>query len=294
MPSIDGICDALGPLVLAAIGDAGITTPGKIFVGWPVPTEAVKIWGKGQALVSLWPAGNGKQVTRYAAVPYSITPSVVTLTATVADSAGVVVTFGGSVVAGLNVHTVLDTAADAYYQTTGGDTLASVATAVAAAITALALPGITASAAGPVLTIHGVHGAIVNIGKLQSIVKEIARMQQDVWVTSWPASPDASDAAIAAGKATRPVLDAAIMGAFGGSDSRWQTAGDGSRFTTDLVGGPRWSDKAESSYSVFRSDIIYSIEYPILQVLSATPIGAVVSSVQLGAQPARTSYYGGP
>lgn len=291
MANFDQICRALGPLISDAINASSITVPSKTIVGWPVPSEAVKLWGKGEFLVSIWPAGNARPVTRYAAVPFQLTPPTITLTAEVA---GLVVTFGGDVVAGFNVHCVLDTIGDAYYRTFENDTLDNVAAGVAAAVNALDLAGVSASAIGAVLTVVGVRAVVVNIGKALTMVKEVARMQQDLWVISWPASPSASDVALAAGKATRAALDGAILGAIGGTDKRWFTAGDGSRFSVDLTGGPRWSDKAESSYTVFRSDIIYTVEYPVLVPVAATPIGVIAATVQLDAQPARTSYFGGP
>jgi hypothetical protein len=66
------------------------------------------------------------------------------------------VTFAGRCIAGISVQLLVDaTAKPASYVTTAQDTPASVATALAAALDALALPGISATAANATVTVSG-------------------------------------------------------------------------------------------------------------------------------------------
>jgi hypothetical protein len=80
------------------------------------------------------------------------------LTAAVDDNA---ITFGGRVIAGIDVGVTIDGSATASYTTTGADTLESVAAALGMAIAALGIPGISASANKTLLTVAGAQALLV-------------------------------------------------------------------------------------------------------------------------------------
>jgi hypothetical protein len=65
------------------------------------------------------------------------------------------VTFAGTCIAGIDVSLVIDGSAPATYVTTATDTPTSVAAAIAKAVGALAIPGISATADGAVVTVSG-------------------------------------------------------------------------------------------------------------------------------------------
>jgi hypothetical protein len=65
------------------------------------------------------------------------------------------VTFSGTCIAGIDVSLLIDSSASATYVTTATDTPTSVAAAIAKAVGALAIPGISATADGAVVTVSG-------------------------------------------------------------------------------------------------------------------------------------------
>jgi hypothetical protein len=86
----------------------------------------------------------------YERLPLPLPP--VPLTAAVL---GGTITFAGACLSGIEVLVTVDAVANARYVTTAKDSLASVAAAVAKAIGAAAIPGITASATDDVVTVSG-------------------------------------------------------------------------------------------------------------------------------------------
>jgi hypothetical protein len=167
------------------------------------------------------------------------------------------------------------------------DTLTSVATAVAAKMQSVS--GVTASASANVVTYSGSSGVVCNIGSSGSLMNEVSRVQRSIQVTIWTSSGnDVSNPNLA----DRSNIGEAILAALGTVTNHWVTASDGSlifiRYRTD-----RWSDQASDSYTTFRWDLFYEIEYGVTQTVSATPVGVVEVISVSNNNPPVTVYLGG-
>ena len=213
------------------------------------------------------------------------------------------ITFYGMNAPGLNIWTVAGPTpwADGatLYQTTGDETLVQIAAAVAAQVELLGV-GVTASAAGPVVSITGGTPVFCNIGQALTstptgepiAVVDIGRFDQTVLVTVWAPVPDEFVGQKPGGN--RELLQNAILLAIGGNDQRWNIASDGSGFSVMWGDIGRWSDKAEDLYTVFRADLQLELEYSLYRTVTMTPVGVIDVTMNLNANPPQTQYVGGP
>jgi hypothetical protein len=281
MGRLDDVCNALVDAITAAINGASpaaVTEPGQVIVGDPLAPELVEILaqGPGQWQVSLFPFEKGKNNTRFRP-RRTYTQPVVHLTCAAVEG---VVTFAGSVDAGLNVHVVIDNKYDARIQTTSGMSLATVATAIVAAINALEAPGITSSASGATATVVGAHTVVCNVAGVGSSIREVARIGRNVRMSVWASDPD-----------TVSAIEGAVLTQLGVDVKPKLTLPDGSlmwvRYAGDL-----WNDDSQSSYSLYVSHHLFWCEYGVMQIEPAYQIGAVefISTVNNNAPV--TAWYG--
>lgn len=285
LPRLQDVLQTLQVAVTNALNTAAIETPAQVVIGWPVATELIKINNQGQYQVSIVErSGTARSVAGYNEPAYQVTSPYSPLAATVV---GNVVTFSGSVVPGLNVHTFVGApVADAYYQTISGDTLATVATGAAAAITALALAGITAAAVGAAITVTGSPLLICNVGGVGTVMaKENGRIARSIQVTAWCPNPD-----------IRWLIAEAIISAIGTQDNRLLTLSDGTTFECLLTSqaskkADGLDDKSQSSYSLYQESMVFDVEYAMLRYFGATTIesGIVQSTVNSTVEVAQTT-----
>lgn len=278
-PRLQDAMNTLSNAVSAAINNAGVTYPGITpDAGWPVVTELVKALSPGSNayFVAVFPLGSPKNVTRYSAYDRSlqIAPTV-TLTATVASS---VITFGGTVAAGYNVHTFVGNPLhDVAYKTVAGDTLSSIATNVAAAINAASVSGVTATPSGATVTVTG-GKPICNVGGSGSISREVGRRCAMFQVSVYAVNPT-----------VRYAAGDAIASGIGGSNSHHLALSDGSdmfvNYQTD-----RLIDKNQSSYSCFEWHFTFECEYSQVQTVTATQIEGVTVTDTLNTNTTATTY----
>ena len=270
-PRLQDILETIQIQVANAI-QAGITAgrisapPAQVVVGWPTSTEVVNILSQGQYMVSVYPLPDGRQTSRYPLTPFAlpITDLNVTLTATIS---GNTLTFGGSVVSGLNIHTFVGVLlVDAYYQTIAGDTLATVATQVQDAINALAIPGVGASSSTNSVTISGSPNLICNIGSSGTIMGiEINRIQQSVQVSGWFPEPIIRYSVIEPIIENIGTMDIPFIPLSDGTPMRIQNSGR-CNFNTD---------QSQSSYSMYEFHLNFEVEFGIIRLLVAAQVESV-------------------
>lgn len=280
MGRLDDVCNTLVTAITDAINAAGaVSKPGQVIVGWPLGPELVEIFGQGPGewQVSVFPQKKGTNNTRFRPCR-TYKPPTVNLSCGVD---GGVVTFSGSVDAGLNVHTVLDTRADAYFATTSGMSLDDCATALAAAVNALDLPGVSATASGAAATISGVGSVVCNIAGVGSSTREVSRIGRDIQISVWASDPD-----------TVSSIESAITQTIGIATAPKLALPDGSLMWVRYA-GELWNDESQSSYSLYVSHHLMWCEYGIMQTESAYQIGAVEFSQRVNNSHAPvTAWYG--
>lgn len=240
---------------------------GQVIIGAPLAPEFVSILGSspGQWQVSVFPM-KARSVTRYRPNDQPVfLPGPATLVAT---QSGDTVTFSGSVSSLTNIHVVIGTVADAYVQAAIGQSLTSIAAAVAAAVNALGRADIAAVASGAAVTISAPYAFVCNLGVSGTLYQEVARAARTVQVVTWASDPD-----------TRSLISSAILSSVGGVSNAWLTLPDTTRMLA-LYDGDSFDDINQSSYSMYLATAYFAVEYGIFAPSAATPIGAVVSTVQ--------------
>lgn len=284
-PRLYDVLDTLGEAISAAVNaglvDAELTCPGQTYNGHAVTTKLAAILSNlnGNHAVVLWPLA-ARPTTRYSSSEFpKVTPPTVNLTREIAEN---VITFGGTVNGTYNVHTVLGNYADAFVQTTNGQTPAQVAAAVAAAINTLDLAGITAMAVGTAMTIDGVDVFECNIGGTGSIQRTVGLQTRLIQVSVYAPDPD-----------TRTVVGQAVIDNIGTTDDHCLLMSDGQALNIFLGQGESFVEKAQSSYSAFEWHIFFEVEYPITQTHAATQVGVIETIPVKNGQTFATIYNGG-
>lgn len=179
---------AIYPLGNGSQSASGYTTT--IAPGWPVPADLDAILGAGAVYVSVYPEATFKDTTRFGRLWTSSVVVTPTVTITPAKQ---LLTIGGAVTIGHYVSAVVLNVA-ASYAAQLGDTLATVATAIAAQLTA---GGVSASAVGPAISVlrADVPDMAVASGAPGTAIMEVARQQQAFLTTIWAPSHAARVAA---------------------------------------------------------------------------------------------------
>ena len=269
MPTLYDVLSSIKSQVTTACNTAGITVPGQVIVGWPAATELVKILAQTgpQCQISVFGLKGARNVTRYRPEYQVIAPPTVTVTASVS---GNVVTFAGTPMAGLNIHVFPDAPKpDAVYLTAGSDTtLTEIAVQVAAAISAQT--GYTATPSGAAVTVTGCKTLRCNIGGSQIAIAamEVGRVQQDVQVTVWANNP-----------LSRNDVSAAIVQGLGQLNSMFFDLPDGTDFRI-VFSHETWDDEEQSSYTAYKSHLLFTCEYGINQTVVATQVESVIASTK--------------
>lgn len=229
----------------------------RINQGWPIPAQLDKDMSAGIPNVTVYPL-RGKDTTRYLTHFEETQVNTPTLTLT---AQGQSVTVGGTIPDASNPTNLVIVANGLpyTYQVQASDTLNSIAAALAALIPGagatnalITLPD--ASALGAVRV--GISGTIADIAESES-----RRFQITVW------APDPQMRSIIA-KAIRTAL--APLSRIPLSDGTTGNITFVDDFPTD----------ASQKSAIYRRDIWYSVDYPTLQVLSATQITSIKVTAQ--------------
>lgn len=248
---ITGVIYPLGTGQAAAQG-----VPAQVGPGWPSPENLAAIIGAGNACIWVYTRPEVKETTRF---PYqwqtqSINPA--TITATVS---GQTVTIGGAMPSPFTAHNVFVLlAGQAFsYAVQAGDTLTSIATALAGLIAA-AFPGTTNT--GPVITLGTGAVAAARVGTTGQAMIEVGRFEQMFQIVIAANSP--TNRALLA-QAIMPILMA----------TSWLSMPDGTMARL-RVRSPVDYDK-DQNLSIYRRDIRVTVEYAVTQVQNAATVEAV-------------------
>ncbi len=186
MASVYDVLTGLTETINSSIVNAGITNKGYIRPGWPNMPELTKQMEQvpEQYYVSIYPLSDETNTTRF--FPSNLTGiigAVPTLSLTASVSSNVI-TFGGTPQGGVNIG--VDFSPGALYQTTSSDTLATIATNVAAALNLAS--GIAAAASGDTISVTGVTNFTVNLGLTalggSEVLRTIRNFQISIWTPS--------------------------------------------------------------------------------------------------------------
>jgi hypothetical protein len=247
---------AVYPGGLAAPSVAGV--PVRLFRGWPDPETLARDLRAGAAQVSILPEPEGEvNTTRYLPTPRRRQRLSPPLTATVE---GTVVTFSGSVQAGLLAGILVD-GASFVHVASATDTPGLIAAALAAAVMTVR----PAYAQGARLAVPGALSLIARTALSYAARRELKRQRQNFRLTGWCPSPEVRDALL-------PALDQALAA------TPFLPLADGSAARLRFVRS-RSSDQEEMAF-LYRRDLIYAAEYPTLAETSLA--GMLFADVTLG------------
>lgn len=254
----------------SAVMVSGAAVPAKIYPGWPIPAALDADLKAGLINISIFaPPGMERNTTRYPRDWGVLTPPAVTLTASV-DTTGTVITLGGTVSVPQNTAIICN--GKAYlYQLQPSDTLASIATALAALVN-VATP---ASASGAVITIPGAKSLVARVGGVGTAQREVRRQERLFQITFWcpPIGPNPSSARDAAVSLVDPIL----------AVTNFLTLADGS--SGRLIYVRSTMDDGNEKANCYRRDLFYTVEYGTTQNAPAPEIIVAEGIVQGGPEP---------
>ncbi|MBV9784784.1 MAG: hypothetical protein JO264_13325 [Acidisphaera sp.] len=233
--------NALAALVSAALYPTatGAGTLYRVYRGWPNAAALDADLAAGVLNVSIYPADDERNTTRY--FDQWIVP--VTVTATLSASvSGNVVSFAGTAGAGQLAGVLADNAGYVY-RTQAGDTPALVAANLAVLIRADRI----ATLSGVTVTVPGAERLVGRVVADQDGLQQTRRQMQGFRISIW--CPD-----YATRDATATAIDVAL------SQQRFITLADGSRGQL-IFQRSQVVDRAEDA-GLFRRDLLYSVEYP--------------------------------
>jgi len=215
----------------------------KVYPGWPTASSLDQDLQAGTVNVSIFPAGQERNTTRYR--PKQSVMSVAAATITLV-SAGSTLTVGGAMPSPFTLHNVAALiAGQAFiYPVQASDTLTSIATGLSALIAAK-YPGTVNS--GTVITLPaGVRVTAARVGTSGQISTEWERQDQRIQITVWAPDPT-----------TRTAVSAAIKTAFAQISNLTMPDGYGSNIKP---AGSLLSDVLEKA-KTYRRDLFYLVEY---------------------------------
>jgi len=272
MADLADVSTSLVNLIAAALYPSGTGSASAIgadcyiFPGWPNSTELDKHLRAGAVEITVYPQPNMERVTtRYPREWRELSRVTPTVTAAVS---GATVTIGGAVTTGHYV-TLLVAGQPYSYAAQAGDTLTSIAAALAALINV----NVAATAAGAVITMPALmSGRIVaRTGAPATLIRELRRQQRGYQVIIWAPSP-----------ALRSAAAKVIDGALTGTD--FVPLADGT--TGWLV--YRSSDESDKGVKAleYRRDIFWWVEYPTTETMTSNPVTAFVPALDVTTSPA--------
>lgn len=234
--------------------------PVLVYSGWPDSGQLRTYLSAGNVHVSVFPQPNMLRVVDSSMSDWS-TPTAPVNTVTLTLS-GQAVTVGGSVSTPQNAALVVDNKAYVY-AVQAGDTLASIAAALAALVNA----DQTATAAGAVVTITGAKYISPRVGGVGVATRETRRQEQTYMVTIWANCFDQRDPIAAA-------IDSALSGQI------HLTLADQSVATLRYKSSRQ--DDSLQKEGIYRRDLMYAVEFSTFQSATLTQITATIENVSAG------------
>jgi hypothetical protein len=265
MADFTDVANALRDAISAALYPNGIGQasavgfPVQAYQGWPQPEKLDADLKAGTAHVSIWPTPNETPGADHFPEWQTLSTTAVTLVATVGANT---VTIGGAVSTPQTVAVIADGKAFAY-AVLGGDTLASIATALA---TGLNAAGITASVAGAVLTLATAKHIAARVGGQGTSIRELRRQTRVFQVSCWAWAYDKRD-----------TLAVAVDAALGAG---WRlTLSDGT-YGNAAYKGSSQHDESQKQL-VYRRDLLYAVEYATTQTRTDAQVLIETTNVQV-------------
>ncbi|MCG7388754.1 hypothetical protein [Pantoea sp. ACRSB] len=223
----------------------------KIYPGWPVPNVLQQDINAGGVHISLWALPAERKIGSELGRPYRVVekgepPMVATVN-------GLTVTLSGAASVPTNVYLLID-GTGYHYPVQSGDTLTTVATALANQI-----PGATSS--GAIITLESGNSITARTGGVGTAVRELRRQAKDFQVTVWAPTP-----------AMRALVGSAVDQML--SESSNISLGDGAPAL--LLYARQFDTDASENYLIYRRDLIYTVNYATTQTIAAPQVIAPV------------------
>ena len=262
MADLSDVMNVLAQVITAALYPGGTPTPSQasiagpivtIQTGWPNPQQLDAELRQGIVHVNVYPWKQDRNTTRFVEQwkKQSIMPATIAATVN-----GNTVSLGGIVGPGQNIGVIVGNVGAYVYQTIAGDTLASIAAALATIIlegieatstfpAVPAIPGTTSVGASIILPPGGPQ-IYVRVGGSGTGIKEIRRQERIMMAGVWAGGPDLRDA-------VATVIDPAI------SDLHWLMMPDG--FKARIYYDGSLLNDSEQKMGIYRRDLLYHVEY---------------------------------
>ncbi|QMV32408.1 hypothetical protein 8G_00014 [Ralstonia phage Hyacinthe] len=266
MADITDVSSALVTVIAGIVYPNGTSQPSitgaavAVYQGWPDAVQLRADLAAGKVNVSVFPQPNMLRIIDSAMSDWS-TPSAPVNTVTLTLS-GQTVTVGGTVSTPQNAALVVDNKAYVY-AVQAGDTLESIATALAALVNV----DQTATAAGAVVTIPGAKYISPRVGGVGVATRETRRQEQGYQITVWANCFDQRDPIAAA-------IDSALSGITKLTLSDGQAAA--LRFKNSR------QDDSQQKEGIYRRDLFYAVEFSTFQSQTLTQITATIENVSAG------------
>lgn len=230
-----------------------------VYRGWPSAADLDSDLNAGRVNVSVYPRPNTDRTTTRFVPEWRITARPVATITAAADVTGTQITFGGTVQPPQNVSAIVN-GRGYVYAVQAGDTLATIATALALRISA----DTPASSAGPVLTVPGAFAFVVRVGGVGTAIRELRRQTKGFQVTAWCPTPALRDRVAS-------ILDVAMAQ----SDSLVMP--DGSTAWVRYLGST--SEDGAQKALCYRRDLIYLIEYATTETDAPVEVTVVNTAI---------------
>ncbi|WP_454751688.1 hypothetical protein [Cupriavidus necator] len=231
----------------------------KVYPGWPVPAVLAADLKAGKAHISAFPSATEKIIDSAVSDWRELSPPATTLMLTLAGQA---VTVGGTVSTPQNAALVAD-GKGYVYGVKAGDTLAAIATALAALV-AVDQP---ATSVGAVVTIPGAKAISPRVGGAGTSIRELRSQSRVFMISVWANCFDARDPLADA-------LDSALSGTF------HLTLPDG--MTAALRYQSSRQDDSGQKEGIYRRDLLYAVEYSTTETRTDTQIAVTETNVSAG------------
>jgi hypothetical protein len=227
---------------------AGGSVPNRVYRGWPTTAALSEDLAVGIVNVSVFPADNPRDTTRYPATWRVIKTTPPTMSVTVV---GATITFTGTPAAGQMAGAAVD-GATFVYLVQAGDTTALVAASLAAQLIA---GGWIVQIADATVTIPAAFRLAARVEQAQTAYRETRRQMQTFRVSCWCPGPAPRD--LVAGMIDSAMADTAFLPLVDGTSARITAAGGAT------------IDQSENA-TLYRRDLLYAADYPTI-VTAALP-----------------------
>ncbi|WP_369606278.1 hypothetical protein [Serratia marcescens] len=261
MADLSDVMSYLAGTIAAMVYPNGTSNPSiagvriRVYPGWPLPNELETQLKAGNVDISIYPLGSERKKPIGIGRPYYIIdPGTPTITATVSGQA---VTFSGTISVPQNIYLLIN--GNGYHHPVQPtDTLTSIATGYATTIAG-------ATSAGPTLTVPSAREIIARVGAIGSAARELKRQEKEFQICVWAPTP-----------ALRDMIGGAI-------DALLSESSD-SVFSDQSHGIVRYcrtsqTDEKQKFNTLYRRDVVYSVEYATTQIISAPQVVAPILNI---------------